>query len=265
MLLQRLDAQLQRASARVTKSVAGRFADRLEIWQGCGYPRSGTTFLCHLMSSYLDLPYPRHYRLPIAMSSVMQSHWLPFNGMPRTIYVVRDGRDVLVSRYFYEVHWALAEGNRRSHARRARFARVLGPNADLSDARANLPRFIEAELTQPALAKVTWQGHVDAWLDEPHDRVATVRYEDLVESVEDTLAPVFEQLTGVETDREYLRLAASRFEFRRMADQAKRGVNQGPYMRKGVAGDWRNHFSEEASGVFDLHAGETLRRLGYEG
>jgi hypothetical protein len=194
------------------------------------------------MSSYLDLPYPRHYRLPIAMSSVMQSHWLPFNGMPRTIYVVRDGRDVLVSRYFYEVHWALAEGNRRSHA-----------------------RFIEAELTQPALAKVTWQGHVDAWLDEPHDRVATVRYEDLVESVEDTLAPVFEQLTGVETDREYLRLAASRFEFRRMADQAKRGVNQGPYMRKGVAGDWRNHFSEEASGVFDLHAGETLRRLGYEG
>jgi hypothetical protein len=259
-----LDRELRRVSARVTKSVARRFGDRLQIWQGCGYQKSGTTLLCHLMSSYLDLPYPRHYRLPIAMPSILQSHWMPYPDMPKAIYVVRDGRDVLVSRYFYEVHWSLAAGNQRATECRKRLAAIVGPDADLSDVRSNLPRFISAELSHPTLAKVSWHRHVNAWLSAPPERVATVRYEDLIVNVEDTLAPAFEQLTGVPTDREYLRLAASRFEFNRMAGQRTGGVSLGPYMRKGVSGDWRNHFSEEASRVFDEQAGETLRRLGYE-
>jgi hypothetical protein len=35
-------------------------------------------------------------------------------------------------------------------------------------------------------------------------------------------------------------------------------------MRKGVIGDWRNHFTEEACKVFDQFAGNELIRLGYE-
>ena len=34
--------------------------------------------------------------------------------------------------------------------------------------------------------------------------------------------------------------------------------------RKGVAGDWRNHFTPEAAHVFDSIAGELLVESGYE-
>jgi hypothetical protein len=36
------------------------------------------------------------------------------------------------------------------------------------------------------------------------------------------------------------------------------------FYRKGVAGDWKNHFSKEDRRVFKEEAGELLIRLGYE-
>ena len=36
------------------------------------------------------------------------------------------------------------------------------------------------------------------------------------------------------------------------------------FLRKGIAGDWKNHFNEEAANIFHHYAGETLIKLGYE-
>ena len=36
------------------------------------------------------------------------------------------------------------------------------------------------------------------------------------------------------------------------------------FLRKGIAGDWKNHFNTEAVNIFDHYAGETLIKLGYE-
>ncbi len=35
------------------------------------------------------------------------------------------------------------------------------------------------------------------------------------------------------------------------------------FVRKGVAGDWRNHFQERHMAAFDKAAGEALEALGY--
>ena len=51
--------------------------------------------------------------------------------------------------------------------------------------------------------------------------------------------------------------------FKAQAGRAAGEENAKSYLRKGVAGDWRNHFSDEAEAVFERHAGEALRRLGY--
>src|SRR5262245_12144672 len=98
-----IDEQLRKGSARMTKSIARRYGHSLGMWVGCGYPKSGTSWLCQLLSSYLDIPHPRRFRLPIAMPSVLHAHWLPEPQLPKTVYVARDGRDVMVSLYFYEV------------------------------------------------------------------------------------------------------------------------------------------------------------------
>lgn len=257
----RVDAELRRVSARLTKTIAERYGMRIGMWFGAGYPRSGTTWLCNLMSSYLDLPFARHYRLPVFMPSVIHSHWLPSKRPPYSIYVVRDGRDVLVSRYFYEVRAVTQARNPRgAQLRRARFDRLYGPGADLSDVGANLPAFIEAEMTSPQLTGVNWAEHVRRWLAAPSDRVAMVRYEHLRTDAADALGDAFAKLTGRPVDREYLTLAQERFEFARQRDRA--GGDPG-YLRRGVAGDWRAHFSDAARAAFDRHAGDMLRRLGY--
>lgn len=259
----RVDAELRRLAANVTKRLAGRYGSRLGMWFGAGYPRSGTTYLCHLMASYLDIPFVRHYRLPALMPCVVHSHWLPGRQVPPTIYVVRDGRDVIVSRYFYEVRSIASSRNPRGAARRRqRFARLYGRGADLSDATANLPAFIDAEMTRPLLTGVSWPEHVRQWLAMPPEQVAIVRYEDLVADVAGTLAPAFEALARRPVDRDYLRLAGRRFD---QDWQRRRDVEWGEEcVRSGPAGSrWRTYFDADSTELFQRYAGDELERLGY--
>jgi hypothetical protein len=259
----RVDAQLRRLSARVTKTIADRAGARLGMWYGAGYPKSGTTWLCNLMSSYLDVPFVRDYRLPVLMPCVVHSHWLPSGRLPPTIYIVRDGRDVIVSRYVFETRAVRAPRNTRGgRLRRARFERLYGPHVDLDDVVANLPKFIADEMTAPQLTGVNWAEHVRRWLAVPPDRVAVVRYEQLRADVPATLAPAFEQLTGRPADRDYLELAADRFDFTAQA-QRNDTRGDGTLMRSGAIGGWREYFSDEAAATFDRHAGSLLAELGY--
>lgn len=258
-----VDEQLRRGSARLTEAITGRFGDRLDMWVGCGYPKSGTVWLCHLLGSYLNLPHPRNYRLPVAMPSVMQGHWLPRATGARTIYIVRDGRDVMVSWYFREVKLSSTDRNPLSaRRRRERFRDVLGPKADLDDVAGNLARFMRAELEKPLWMPASWPQHVRAWLDQPADRLAVVRYEDLLQSVVDTLTPPLTRLDGP-VNAGFLRSAEERFDFTRQALSRAAVTESGPYLRHGVSGDWRAHFTEEAEDVFARAGGDVLQRLGY--
>jgi hypothetical protein len=257
----RIDAQLRRAAARATKAIADRVGERIGMWYGAGYPRSGTTWLCQLMSSYLDIPLVRQYRLPVLMPCVVHSHWLPSAHLPPTIYIVRDGRDVLVSRYFFEARAVVAPRNPRGgRLRRERFNRLFGPSVDLGDVTGNLAKFVEDELTNPQLTGVNWAQHVTLWLARPE--AAVVRYEQLRADVPQALAPAFEQLTGQPADRDYLRLAAERFEFARQQPR-EAGRADAPLLRSGSVGDWRTYFTAEASEIFARHAGPLLAELGY--
>jgi len=259
-----VDEQLRRVSARGTKTIVRRYGRQLGMWQGCGYPKSGTVWLCQLLGSYLELPYPRHYRTPIAMASVVHAHWLPFPQLPPTVYIVRDGRDVMLSLYHYEARLARSTRNpSAARKRNERFSRVLGPRADLRDVSANLPRFVESQLEDPSWVEAPWPQHVQAWLDVSADAVAVVRYEDLLEDVSRGLGPALERLSGP-VDHEALKVAASRFGFERQQARVGGTVEQRQFLKRGKAGQWQQYFDGEARRIFDQAASSVLRQLGYE-
>jgi hypothetical protein len=54
------------------------------------------------------------------------------------------------------------------------------------------------------------------------------------------------------------------FSFERQAGRPSGQEDRTSFLRKGVVGDWRNQFSQEAREVFDRYAGEELILLGYE-
>ncbi|MBA2767690.1 MAG: sulfotransferase domain-containing protein [Sporichthyaceae bacterium] len=259
-----VDEQLRRVSARATKSVARHYGRRLGMWQGCGYPKSGTVWLCQLLGSYLELPYPRRYRMPIAMASVIHTHWLPFPQLPPTMYIVRDGRDVMLSLYHYESRLASSTRNpSAARTRTERFRRVLGPRADLRDVSANLPRFIESQLESPSWVEAAWPQHVQAWLDVPRGMVAIVRYEDLRHDVGAALGPPLARLLGEPVDEQALQIAATRFGFARQQDRTKRPAEERAFLRQGEPGEWKTYFTAEACTIFDQAAAPVLDQLGY--
>ena len=259
----RAEEQLRRVAARTTKEILLRRGSSMGMYLGCGYPKSGTVWLCQLMATHMGLPYPREYQLPIMMPAVIHSHWAHDPRFPPTAYILRDGRDLMVSFYFYSVRAMTMD---KSPARVARirelFTHLYGPDFDVDDVRNNLPRFIEQEMTDPrATHGRSWPQHIEDW--SGRDNVITTSYEALLSDTPGELHRVVSALTGEEQDPVRSELAAQRFDFHRASGRTSGTEDRTSFLRKGVAGDWVNNFSREAGEVFDSFAGEALVAHGY--
>lgn len=275
---------LRLASNYSTREIASRWGGQLGFVYVCGYPKSGTTWVSQMVASYLGLPTPEGIVLPIGFKSVVHQHWEHRPAFDRAIYVIRDGRDVMVSLYMnlmknYVARKArLAEWGRLSlvergllehidwswrHARR--FERILGSDFDPWDTRANLHRFIDAEMDEPFLpiVRVPWQEHVSSWRRLGKETVF-VRYEDLLADTRAALTAVFTRHLGTEPDAELVDLAVRRCAFERQTGRRRGTEDRTKFARKGMAGDWKNHFTAEARRVFQRRAGELLIAVGYE-
>lgn len=261
---QHAEEQLRRASAEATRRIVRRYGDDLDMWLGCGFPKSGTVWLCQLMATYLGVPYPRNYRLPIAMSSVIHSHWPYDERFPTTAYISRDGRDVMVSMYFYYTRaLTLDKSPQRKKNIGDLFHRLYGPTFDPADSRANMARFIEHELASPrATHGVTWHRHIADWWDRPGVHHTT--YEALLKDTPAEFGRLMGDLTGEPCSADRVNAAVDRYAFRSATGRGQGDEDRTSFQRKGIAGDWRNHFDREAAQAFDAIAGDALVMLGYE-
>ena len=55
-----------------------------------------------------------------------------------------------------------------------------------------------------------------------------------------------------------------KYSFKNMSKREQGDENTSSFLRKGIAGDWKNKFSQEACSVFDKYGGEMLVKLQYE-
>jgi hypothetical protein len=96
------------------------------------------------------------------------------------------------------------------------------------------------------------------------DGYTEVRYEDLLERPNEEVERLLGFL-GVDTDERLVEHCVGSASFEKLSRGRERGQEDpSSFYRKGVAGDWKNHFSEEDRRVFKEEAGELLIRLGYE-
>ncbi|WP_081416371.1 sulfotransferase domain-containing protein [Arthrobacter castelli] len=258
----KISEQMRRVAARSTREIMRRRGTDLGMYMGCGFPKSGTVWLCQLLGTALGVPYPREYRSPIAMASVIHTHWRYDAKYPATAYIRRDGRDVMLSLYFYYVR-ALDHPGKPSRARNLRemFEHMYGPGFDATAVRENLPKFIETQMRSPRGSEgLAWHQHVSDWWQRPG--VAHVSYEELLADPVPAVMRLTNELTG-SADDNIARLAAERWSFATAAQRKPGQEDRSSFMRKGVAGDWSNYFSREAGEVFDSFAGAELVEFGY--
>jgi hypothetical protein len=156
------------------------------------------------------------------------------------IYLVRDGRDCLVSHAHYLVdfnpngYWTYADV----------------PNAP----RSNSGAFEEALwfLICTAAPYGGWSGNVAAWRNRKAP-TAIVRFEELIQDPIGTLVPAAATL-GVEL---HAHAEAPTFEELRARSAKPR------LLRRGVAGSWRDEFPPYMLDEFWRRHGEQMRALGY--
>jgi hypothetical protein len=176
--------------------------------------------------SYLRIPKPEKYR---------------------TIYIVRDPRDIVVSHYFASRHDAGRD-----------------PQSDYALSMVNPDSGIP--LMTDALEKMALFAALRSWADAISDpNVLILRFEDLIGPRQFQL---FQQLMAhcdIAMPAQTLKALLADHSFETLSGGRKPGqedVNN--HYRKGVAGDWRNHLSGQCLEHFYTVTGDLVRRLGYE-
>jgi hypothetical protein len=229
------------------------------------FPKSGTTWMAFMLaqllwqkgreqtlvdSRYLPGIGNQRYaerQLPNG-GRVIRTHEPYRPAYRKSIYIVRDGRDVVVSMYW--------------HVKRA-----MGMEADFSD---YLTYFLSGELNGAG----AWHDHVAGWLDSPAfaaGNVQLIRFEDLKRNAAAELEKTATFL-GIEYNAEQIADAVDAGSMESMREREKKspGVvhleagERIPVVRKGVVGDWRNYFNQDDLDRFNRYCGPVMTRLGYD-
>lgn len=256
---------MRRVSNRLTRQIALRWGETFPMYVVSEYPKSGGTWLGRMVADCLEIPLPRHTNLPLAMTCVVHNHWGYDPRLRRCIYLYRDGRDVMVSFYFHRMRWIHNERNPKYAGHAQKYEAMFGKGYDKDDTVANLARFIEHEFANPRDSRLTWRQHVESWgAPDGHEHVAYVSYEQLREDCAGHLKRIVEHVAGRPIEDWRVDMAVDKFSMQRATGRKPGEEDRTTLIRKGVVGDWVNHFSREAAEVFDRLAGDTLVRLGYE-
>lgn len=222
-----------------------------------GYPRSGNTWLCYLLAyclnaEYDDLDAPgvhpsneyqrryvkgglSHQSFSSQVGRILKTHALQVrrDGTP-IVYIVRDGRDVMVSYYHYRYG--------------------TGKHQPLHEASPpSFSEFLKRHVPD-------WMHHVSQWIKRQPDIL--VRYEDLRAIPTEVLASLFLGL-GIEVQGRIVREALEVFSFRKLSQRHPGEEDRGSFFRKGIVGDWVEHFSEDDLRYFKETAGALMYDLNY--
>lgn len=230
-----------------------------------GYPRSGTTWVTFMLVELAWRPGDAHNLRDARFSPNVGRHrdcqsFLPQGGRllrsheryhpsyHRAICIARDPRDAAVSQYF---------NVRRTQGLSGTFSEFL-------------PYFLRG--TFPGAGR--WDRYVDEWLDSPpavSGAAIWVKYEDIQADPRRELRRMAATLGIAATDEEIAHAAeAGKFDVMRSREHTTAGVvhrEKGETIhaiRKGVVGDWQNHFSPSDLELFIAQLGPAALRAGYD-
>lgn len=169
----------------------------------------------------------------------------------KKIYLLRDGRDVLISYYFYQQAFITNPQNKTVFA-------TGRQKQDLGAVSGNAVAFEPEKYAEFLKTHASeWVRHVRTWPLVPG--ILTVRYETLKQDFEHELTRIASYLALPPVHS----LSEVREEYVEHSRSLLTGDNRA-FHRKGIVGDWKNYCDESIRGVLKAELGETLVLLGYE-
>lgn len=222
------------------------------------HPKCGGTWIRNMLRTYNGTPVYLGDRL-FRPHDVIQVHRLYRPWYRKPVVVVRDPRDLFVSQYYHDTHYKRRErGLEIERHFRHDPARPL---------REDFGAYLEIKLQLRANPSFHYGEFVHSWRNRP--RACWVRYEDCLADAGAELTRIV-RCFALPYDGARIREAveANRFEnaTRARSGRARRPGEEDPteFERKGIAGDWKNHFDARSCELIERFEGWTLRVLGYE-
>jgi len=208
------------------------------------YPHLGLRF------AHFDSPFPRRTfaaTLPIDYPTYLS---IPKPERYKTFFILRDPRDIVVSWYFSAKYSHLP------------FGPIPGLRGDLEnlDLREGLRYMIDKlEDWGSFWAQRSWME-----VTEDRENIKIYRYEDLASDNRSFLQQLFDYLDIAMPEKDFTVLYE-----RHTFVKHSRGRKQGEedlysHYRKGMAGDWKNHFDRSTMAYFRQVTEDLLEVLGYQ-
>lgn len=221
------------------------------------YPKSGTIWMQEILPLVLNggdltpiqtipnwdrVPWLEENRLAVVVDQLTSPRALvthfPYHLMPpsfhaskaKVIYVMRNPKDVMVSSYY--------------------FHQMAGFLSDPGTFDEFMAKFLEGQVL---FGK--WTDHVKSWRHtELGDRIMYITYEEMVQDLPAALRSMADFL-GSNLSDEVIQKIAEHCSFKTMkvnnmsnfslVPKVLMDSDKSPFLRKGVVGDWKNHFSSE--------------------
>lgn len=256
--------QLTRYRIRASMSLAHTLIDkRPDDRYIVAHPRSGSTWLRTILSRLLrpDLPAtPEVFNRLIPGASLgrmlitrgqpsprlISSHTAYRRDIPAAVYMVRDGRDTVVSFYHYWV---------------TRLQRD-----QVQDFAEFFQRYMRGTYGY------LWADDVTSWLEQGKaalgDRLLVIRYEDLKSDTERLVDEVAQFLALSYTPAQLQdAINAAKLENMRKVEEQTEGKQANPqasFYRSGKSGGWRDYFTAEMEQQFYRSSAHAMRLAGYD-
>lgn len=223
-----------------------------------GFPKSGHTWCQNLVGEALygftteptpgpllqDLVPDIHYRTcykRYRSPMFFKAHALPAPEFRKVVYLLRDGRDAMVS------YW---------HFLKAMEHKEID--------------FLHLVNTGEGVFPCKWHDHIRQWRSNPHNaQILEVRYEDLKSDTVGQLGRILD-FAGIARDKTQIERAVQRSSFESMQKREKERGMEHPqwqrdklFVRRGQTGSYKDEMPENVQAAFMAEAGALMRELGY--
>ena len=176
--------------------------------------------------------------LGLTKSCVIKSHEFPKSSLiafpAHFVHLVRDGRDLVISKYFYEKYFCVANG--------------IYEKFEVA-----FDDYLKAIASE-------WKEYITVWLEHIQ---YFYRYEDFLRDPFSMIQKLLMSL-NISFLEEKIRYAVQNNTKRKFKKSLDKVFQYNTFVRKGTRGDWRHHFGDEHIRAFKEIAGDMLILLGYE-
>ncbi len=186
----------------------------------------------------------------------------------KTVYIVRDVRDVLVSGFFHVNRWA--DNNNFGFCFKLYFSHEVRKlnkkwQGNYVAEILNTVKLFARRLAGRKYTKIrvgSWSQHVDFWSNQ--ERVVVTRYEDLLEDTESELKRILNTI-GILTSEVKIKQAVFNQSFKKKkADfKAVGDYKNVEFMRSGRVAGWREFLSPAQVRMIEKTHGDIMGKFGY--